>query len=69
MNVDVLKDTIKTIGQKLGSALNGILKVHVRNHFFSFITERKGERSVFVMSKMATYFGMRLGDVTGFIRR
>ena len=69
MNVDVLKVIIKTIGQKLDNALSGIHGALAPNLSFSSIIERKGEPNVFVMNRMAMYFGTKPGDVTEYIHK
>ena len=67
--MDAARVTIKTTGQKQGNALNGTLEVHVQNHFFLFTTEKKAKQNVYVMNKMATYFGMKQDGVIGFTHR
>jgi hypothetical protein len=68
-NAVVLRDIIKTIGQKLVSVLNGSQEARVQNRFYSFIIGRKEKQSAFVMNKMVTYFGTKQGGVTGYIHR
>ena len=69
MNAGVLKDIIKTIGQKPDNVSNGIQEARVRNRSFLFTTEKKGKQNAFVMSKMDMCFGMKLGGVIGCIHR
>ena len=68
-NAVVLRDIIKTIGQKLANVLNGTQEAHVQNRFYSFIIEKKEKQSVFVMNKMVTCFGTKQEGVTGYIHR